>query len=279
MPITGHTRVFALLGHPVRHSLSPAMHTALFREHAVDAVYVAFDVPPTRAGNLASAVRTLGLAGANLTVPFKAQILAELDHMTAAAREAWAANVVIQHDGFLTGYNTDGEGFVRAWEHDFGACPTGHVVVLGAGGAARAIIASLADRGTSRFTLLNRSPGRRESVAAHLRVELPGLAIDTGPLDAPSFAAVCGDADAVVNCTAGPAAPLVSTFDITRLPAAAVWSDINYWMEAAPCVEACRHAGLRVQTGLDMLFQQGALSFELFTGLPVDPQAIATLLR
>ena len=91
MKVTGHTRVFGLVGHPVRHSLSPAMHTALFQRHGVDGVYVAFDVHPDQAGEVARAVRTLDIRGVNLTVPFKTAILPDLDHVTRAAAEAGPA--------------------------------------------------------------------------------------------------------------------------------------------------------------------------------------------
>ncbi|RME28554.1 MAG: shikimate dehydrogenase, partial [Deltaproteobacteria bacterium] len=108
--ISARTRVFGLVGHPVRHSLSPAMYNELFQRYGLDAVYVAFDVDPTRAEAVADAVRTLGLVGVNLTVPFKERVLPALDHMTVAAEEAGAVNVVIHVGGTLTGYNTDGEG-------------------------------------------------------------------------------------------------------------------------------------------------------------------------
>ena len=112
--ISAQTRLYGLIGHPVRHSLSPAMYNELFRRFGLDARYLAFDVDPRRSDRVSDAIRTLDLVGVNLTVPFKERVLPQLDHMTQAAREAGAVNVVICVDGWLTGYNTDGEGLLRS---------------------------------------------------------------------------------------------------------------------------------------------------------------------
>ena len=152
--ITAQTRLYGLIGHPVRHSLSPAMYNELFRRFGLDACYVAFDVDPQRANEVGQAIRTLDLVGVNLTVPFKEKILPQLDHITLAAREAGAVNVVIGVDGWLTGYNTDGEGLVCALgEHGVQDLQDRQVVVLGAGGTARAVSAALLDRGIQRLVL------------------------------------------------------------------------------------------------------------------------------
>ena len=118
--VSARTRVFGLVGHPVRHSLSPDMYNTLFRRYGLEAVYVCFDVDPRQARGVSDAVRTLGLAGVNLTVPFKETCLPYLDSLTKAAQEAGAVNVVTHVDGALQGYNTDGEGLMRSLEDDAG---------------------------------------------------------------------------------------------------------------------------------------------------------------
>lgn len=272
MKITGHTRVFGLIGHPVRHSLSPEMHNRLFEQLGVDAIYVAFDVHPDRGAGVADAIRVLELVGVNLTVPFKADILPHLDRVTRAAEEARSCNVVIHHEGFLTGYNTDGEGFARGYEEAFGPLPRGgRAMVLGAGGAGRAVAAALADRGLAAIDLLNRDPERARTSAEHLAAYFPGARFAARSLSADVFAALAPGADVIVNCTGGGAAATIAGFDVGALDPHAVWCDINYWMPDPPQLDACRRRGLRVQGGLPMLIHQGALSFELFTGLPVDP--------
>lgn len=277
--ITGNTRVFALVGHPVRHSLSPQMHTRLLEEYGINGVYVAFDVHPKNADELASAVRTLGLSGINLTVPFKERILPFLDHMTQAAREAGAVNVVVNVEGTLTGYNTDGEGFLRSIEEEHGLVAAGQrCLILGAGGAARAIASSLAAAGAASIGFLNRTLTRAEASIAHLQPVHTRCRFFAAPLASESFESLAPELDLVINCLGGGAEAAVASFDVQRLPDHAVWSDINYWMSTPPQLEACRKRGLRVSSGLGMLVHQGALSFELFTGLPVDAKRVQAIL-
>lgn len=274
--ISGHTRVFGLLGHPVRHSLSPEMHTALFRQLGLDAVYVAFDVLPQRAGQVADSIRTLDLVGVNLTVPFKESVLPHLDHLTLAAREAGAVNCVINVDGYLTGYNTDGAGLMAALDEEFGFQAAGQTcLVLGAGGAGRAAAASLAARGAKHVVLMNRTRARAERAVAE--IVRPGLVAEG--LDAASWSRWADAAGLVVNCLGGGAEARVEALDVGRLPTSAVWYDINYWMKDPPALKACQERGLRVGSGLGMLIHQGALSFELFTGCPVQPDDLRQILK
>ena len=268
--ISGQTRIFGLVGHPVRHSLSPAMHTALFQRIGLDAVYVAFDVDPRRADQVASAIRTLDIVGVNLTVPFKERVLPHLDHVTLAAREAGAVNCVINLDGHLTGYNTDGAGLLGSLveEHDW--TPAGmRCAVLGAGGAGRAVAASLEANGAIAVSLHNRTLARAQAAVEH---------IDSPVLRAQGLDAL-GQVDLVVNCLGGGAEAAVEALPIEQLPDTAIWVDANYWMKAPPRLAACRARGLRTSTGLGMLVHQGALSFELFTGHPVDPMELRAIVE
>ena len=273
--ISGHTRVFGLLGHPVRHSLSPGMHTALFERLGLDAVYVAFDVDPRKAPDVASAIRVLDLVGVNLTVPFKELIIPDLDHVTVAAREAGAVNVVTNVDGVLVGYNTDGEGLLLALREEHDYVPSGGAVaILGAGGAARAVAASLASAGAERVLLFNRTLSRAEAACAHLTEAVGGCRFEPHPLAADRFDALASDVELVVNCLGGGAEELVEGLPIDGLPQHAIWTDINYWMESPPRLEECAARGLRTSDGLGMLIHQGALSFELFTGHPIEPSEL-----
>lgn len=255
------------------------MHTELLEEYGINGVYVAFDVHPKNADEVASAVRVLGLSGINLTVPFKERILPFLDHMTLAAQEAGAVNVVVNVEGTLTGYNTDGEGFLRAVEEEHGIGARGqHCLILGAGGAARAIASSLAAGGAATIGLLNRTESRAKSSVAHLQPVHTRCEFFTGPLNAATFRAHAPRTDLVINCLGAGAEAAVASFEVSHLPEQAVWNDINYWMAHPPQLENCRQRGLRVSNGLGMLVHQGALSFELFTGLPVDAARVHAIL-
>ncbi len=273
--VTGATRVYGLIGHPVRHSLSPAMYNRLFAQFGIDAVYVALDVHPDFADRVADAIRTLDLVGVNLTVPFKERVLPFLDRSTVAAQEAGAVNVVTAVEGTLTGYNTDGEGFVRSLAEEQGPKLHGcEVVVLGAGGAARAIASTLMDRGVKSLTLLNRTLARAEKAAQ----SLPGT-VNVGPLTPASFAQLAPKSQLVINCTSGPAEALVGALDPSKLCAGASWVDINYWMPSPPLKAECEAAGVRFHEGIGMLAHQGALAFELFTGHPVTGDEIRAALQ
>ncbi len=277
--ITGRTRVFGLVGHPVRHSLSPAMHNELFRRAGVDAIYVAFDVPPARAGSVGAAVRTLHLAGVNLTVPFKERVLSDLDALSPSARLAGAVNVVLREGDALVGHNTDGEGYVRALADELGVRPAGtRAIVLGAGGTGRAVAAALAEHGAVEVALLNRTVGRAQAAAGALAEVYPGTRFLPAALDAPTFAALAPGADLVVNCTSGDAVPAVAALDVSGLRRGAVWTDANYWMADPPQLTACVARGVRIQRGIGMLMHQGALSFALFTGVSVETDTIRGVL-
>ncbi len=278
--ISGHTRVFGLIGHPVRHSLSPAMHTGLFRKLGLDAVYLAFDTPPERAGQVADAVRTLDLAGVNLTAPFKERVIPHLDRLTIAAEEAGAVNVITNVSGYLTGYNTDGEGLVQDLERRMRWRPGGmRCAVLGAGGAGRAVAASLGAADASEVLLLNRTFSRAREACEHLARSMPHIDFRPARLDAAAFAAMAPRLDLVVNCLGPGAEPLVRAFRVEPLPARAIWCDINYWMSEPPRVAACEARGLRTLDGLGMLLHQAALSFELFTGHPVPVADLERLIE
>lgn len=245
------------------------MYNALFERFNIDAVYLAFDVHPDQSHKVADMIRVMDLAGVNLTVPFKEALLSHLDSATAAALEAGAVNVVTQMDGSLMGYNTDGEGFVRSLAEENGPDPVDtHAIVLGAGGAARAVASGLLDRGAKRVTFLNRTPARAENAAASLTRAYDQAIVDVAPLTSDGFAAHANSCRLVANCTSGPAASVVETFDPSALCAGASWVDINYWMDEPPCQRKVESAGHQFHNGLGMLAHQGALAFELFTGYP-----------
>lgn len=236
--ITGATRTFALLGHPVRQSRSPELHAGWFREHGIDGVYVALDVPAASGEQLVGAVRTLGLAGVNLTVPHKERVVPHLDRLEPAAAAAGAVNTLYWDGGNLVGANTDGEGLLRSLAARGVDVAGRRAAVIGAGGAGRGVAHALAAAGVDGLTVLNRTLARAEAVARELPRATPA------PLDA--------DLDGfelVVVCTAAPVA-------LTR-PAGATWIDIS----------------TGTPEGLAMLCWQGALAFERWTGVRPDAEA------
>ena len=256
-----HTRLAAVIGSPVRHSLSPAMHNAAFAELGLDWVYVACEVAPGSVGAAFAGARALGLGGLSVTIPHKAAALAEVDELTPTARAVGAVNTVVPRgDGRLLGENTDGPGFLASLA-DEGFLPAGrHCAVIGAGGAARAVVHALGGAGVAAVVVVNRSTDRAEETAA-----LAGSAGRVG------VAADVKQADLVVNAT-----PLgLAGGEVTQLPVSAdllgdgqLVVDLVPNPAVTPLMRAARERGARVAGGVGMLVHQGALAFELWTGRP-----------
>ena len=256
-----HTRLAAVIGFPVRHSLSPAMHNAAFRELDLDWVYVACEVPPGAVDSALAGAGALGFGGLSVTIPHKAAALEAVDEATDAARAVGAVNTVVPTtDGRLRGENTDGAGFLASLA-DEGFEPRGRIcAVLGAGGAARAVVHALAGSGAAEILVINRTPGRAEATAA--------LAGATGRV---ATAADVRRADLIVNATplglAGAGGGELPV-DPDLLGEGQLVVDLVPNPAVTPLMRAARARGAGVAGGLGMLVHQGALAFELWTGRP-----------
>ncbi|MEZ5238065.1 MAG: hypothetical protein R2716_03635 [Microthrixaceae bacterium] len=159
-PISGTTRVAAVIGDPVSHSRSPAILNAAFAAAGLDWVFTAFRIPGGRSGDAVRSMRDLDLGGLSVTMPLKAEVLDHLDAPTAGAERLGAVNCIAWDRGHLVGHNTDGEGLLTALRLDGFEAAGRHAVVLGAGGAARAVVLALVGAGASRVSVWNRSVGR-----------------------------------------------------------------------------------------------------------------------
>ncbi|HWI05518.1 MAG TPA: shikimate dehydrogenase [Acidimicrobiales bacterium] len=256
-----HTRIAAVIGSPVRHSLSPAMHNAAFRELGLDWIYVACEVAPEQVGAAFAGVRALGFGGLSVTIPHKAAALEAVDELTDAALAVGAVNTVVPvGDGRLRGENTDGAGFLASLA-DEGFDPGGRIcAVVGAGGAARAVVHALAGAGAAEIVVVNRTPARAEAAAA--------LAGAAGRVGSP---ADLSGADLVVNATplglAGSGSEELPV-DPALLGQGQLVVDLIPNPAVTPLMRAARARGAGVAGGLGMLVHQGALAFQLWTGRP-----------
>jgi shikimate dehydrogenase len=253
--ITSETRVVAVIGDPVEHSRSPAMHNAAFAALGLDWVYVAFPVPRGEGTAAVRAVRVLGMAGLNVTMPHKADAAAACDEMAPAATALGAVNTVVARpDGALVGHSTDGEGFLRALA-DEDVIPSGRrCLVLGAGGAARAVAHALGGAGADVTVA-----ARREDAARSAAALAPGgnaVTLDDVPVE--TF-------DLVVNATPLGMHDEPPPIDVARIRPEQFVYDTVYPGETPLLIEA-RRRGAGAAGGLGMLVHQGALSFELWTG-------------
>jgi shikimate dehydrogenase len=271
MTPSGATQVAGIIGWPVDRSLSPAIHNAAFAATGLDWVYVAFPVPPGEAARAAAAVRSLGIRGLNVTMPHKRDVIASLDELAPDAERAGAVNTIVSDGGRLIGQNTDGPGFLRFLEQDAGVDASGsRVLVLGAGGAARAVSLALCDAGAS-VVLAARRPDQAEEVVS---VAKDASAI---PFEQPAIEEALASADLVVNATPvgrdGESSPL----DPAAIDARHVVVDLIYHPETTPLVRSARERGAAAFNGVGMLVHQAALSFEAWTGVdaPIDAMRAA----
>ena len=268
MLVTGKTRLIGVIGDPVAHSMSPVMHNAAFSELRLDYVYAAFAVRPADLAGAVAAVRALNLRGINVTDPHKVAILPLLDRVEPQAEKIGAVNTVVNDDGVLTGYNTDAAGFLKALL-ERGVDPAGKkVVVLGAGGASRAVSYALAEHG-ARLEIMNRALeiDWAEDLARWL-AQVFKRRVRAHVLDEAALSLVLEDADILVNATSMGMSPDagVSPVPASLLrPGLAVF-DVVYSPLKTQLLAEAEAAGAETIGGIDMLTWQGALAFSLWTG-------------
>lgn len=264
---TAATRLFGLLGHPVAHSLSPAMQNAAFRAVGLDACYLAFDVPPGALPDALRGARILGAGGLNVTVPHKEAALRLAAEIDPDAALVGAANTLVPASGGWKAFNTDVAGFLRALTEDLGFRAEGRrAVLVGAGGAARAAAVGLLNSGIQEILVLNRNKERAEKLAADLSDAVGGNRITPGGLE---DARACGLApgDLVVSATPlGLHAEARWPWSLSRFAAGTLFYDMAYGRAETPLVEQARDEGFRAASGRRMLLYQGAAAFSLWTG-------------
>jgi len=272
--LTGRTRVVGVIGWPIAHSVSPAMYNAAFRTLGMDWCYVPFPVRPERVPEAVAGARALGLRGINATVPHKQALVPLVDALTPAARAIGAVNTVVYDPERTLGHNTDAAGFLRSLREAGLAPEQCTALVLGAGGAARAVVYALVDLG-ARVTILNRTPERAENLAQQMAPVRTGAHLEAGPLEREALRRAAIDADLVVNTTSLGMWPEVDAspwpYDLP-FPQHALLFDLIYNPRRTRLMAHAAAYGATAVGGLRMLVHQGAEAFELWTGIspPVD---------
>lgn len=254
------TRLFGVMGHPIDHSLSPVMHAAAFRALRLDALYAPFDVPPDLLRPMLRGLILAGVEGFNVTVPLKERVIPLLDRVDPAARALGAVNTIVVRGRRTIGYNTDGIGFAKAL-HELGwRRKPSRALILGAGGAARAVAWELARTAGSHVTIANRHPARAKRLARWLSRAHPRASIQVMPLDR----VVLDGINLVVNATTvGLKASDRLLIDPQQLQRGTIVYDLVYHRETS-LVRAARRRGCVAANGLSMLLYQGAESFRLW---------------
>lgn len=270
--ITGATQLVGLIGWPVRHTLSPPMHNAAFAAAGLDWVYVPLPTPPEGLAAAVAGLRAVGFRGWNVTIPHKEAIIPLLDEISPEARAIGAVNTVVVRDGRTVGHNTDVDGFAVPVTREAGIdLRGGSVVILGAGGAARAIAAGCLRLGVDRLTLTDIDMPRAQRLVEDLAPLAGGAVVQAVEPGGEGLRAALAGARLVANATpVGMHSPEETPIDVGALPRDVAVFEAIYTQPRTALMAAAEARGGVAIHGLRMLLHQGARAFELFTGVAPD---------
>ena len=250
------------------------MHTAAFRARGLEATYACFPVHPDDVADAVRGLKALGLRGANVTVPHKESVIAYLDHVTPEARAIGAVNTIVRDVDRLIGHNTDAPGLARSLDDAGVELPGARVLVLGAGGAARASVVGLAGRGASRIAIAARRIEQAEALVRELQSACGRSVLEAVDLSRESLSEELRETTLLVQSTSATlasspdAAGFAASLAIELMPTTATVLDLVYRPRVTAVLARAQERGLKVVDGLGMLLHQGALAFELWTHMP-----------
>lgn len=281
--ITGHTKLYALIGSPVGHSGSPAMYNYSFEKLGIDSAYLAFDVPLEKTADAVAALRTLHVGGFNVTMPCKTAVAQLVDRLSPAAELVGACNtVVVEEDGTMTGHITDGTGFIRNLKEHGVEIKDKKMVLLGTGGAATAIAVQAALDGVEEIAIFNRKDeffANGEKTVEKIQKAVPSIgSVFIEDLDnSERLKEVIGRSDILINATRAGMSPLEDVLPVPAemlRPELAV-ADVVYNPRETLLIRKAKEAGCRAAIGgIGMLLWQGAAAFELFTGKEMPAEEV-----
>ncbi|PVX26529.1 MAG: shikimate dehydrogenase [Candidatus Bathyarchaeum sp.] len=273
MRISGKTRVCAIIGDPVEHSLSPVMHNAAFKELGLNLVYVAFTVTAKELKTAVLGTRSMGFKGLNVTMPHKNAVMNYLDDVDATAKSIGAVNTVLSNHGKLIGYNTDGNGAMIALQENGVYPEEKKLVLLGAGGAAKAI-AYQAAQDVDELVILNRTAEKAKKLAES--VKSFGAKIKCGTLSSKVLTEELETADILVNATSVGMHPNVESSPVPSdlLHSDLCVMDIIYNPLHTKLLNDAKAVKAKVVSGIEMLIYQGAVAFEIWTNCPAPVEVM-----
>ncbi|MCI1986785.1 MAG: shikimate dehydrogenase [Lactobacillus sp.] len=275
--IDAQTKLFGLLAHPSGHSLSPAMHNHAFAQLGLNARYLAFDVLPENLAAAVAGLRALNIGGVNLSMPLKEAVLPLLDELDPLARLAGSVNTIVNRNGRLCGYTTDGLGVVQALPARLDLA-TSRVVLFGAGGAARSTALALGQKGVAELVVINRHRAAAEALAAHVHAATGCSVVVEEPTAHQAVTALVQASQLVINATSlgmGAQAALSPLADDQALRPEQVVLDMVYAPLQTRFLHQAAAAGVQTRlNGLALLVAQGAAAFKLWTGQSMPTAAV-----
>lgn len=267
--ITGKTKKIGIIGWPVGHSLSPAMHNAALADAGLDYVYVPLPVQPGQLKEAVAGLSALGFSGANVTIPHKVEVMQYLDDVDSTARSVGAVNTIVIKEGKCIGYNTDAQGFIGALQRSNIKVADKQAVLLGAGGAARAVVSGLLEAGIKKISIGARNRLKADDFAK----DFAGGLITVYDWQDQSFQETLANCDILINCTPlGMTPKLEETPPVewTKLKKTAAVCDLIYNPPLTKFLDIAQEAGHLVINGEGMLIGQGVVAFHLWTGILPD---------
>ena len=281
MNITTKTKILGIFGCPISHSISPAMHNAIIKALGLDMIYMPFEIKPSNLRDAVNGIKGFGMLGVNITIPHKEAVMKLLDDISEEARLIGAVNTIVNKDGRLIGYNTDGYGYVASIKEDCDFNPKNkRVIILGAGGAARGISAALAKSGAKKIIIANRTLSRADNLIKTFKRKFPDTKFEAIGLEEDILMTYFQDINLLVNTTSvGMEKNEILEIPLEALPKTAIVSDIVYNPLQTLLLKKADKLGLTAYGGLSMLIHQGAKSFKLWTGIdaPVNVMRKAAL--
>jgi len=268
--INSETKIMGVIGHPIVQSKSPIMHNAMLQKLGLNMIYAAFDVEPDRLEQAILGVKAFHMPGLNVTIPHKVEVMKYLDHLSEEAQAVGAVNTIVNQNGKLIGYNTDGEGYVRSLVEETGVQLKGKkVAILGAGGAARAISHAISQHEIGQMMIVNRDIEKANQLkkVIHHQVENEVMGYD-------QFSAFIKEVDIIVNTTSVGMYPDLSKSLIPKkwIKPHHLVSDIIYNPLETKLLKDARLQGAKTHHGIGMFVYQGVIAFEKWTGIVPDPE-------
>jgi shikimate dehydrogenase len=264
-------KTYCIIGDPVRHSLSPAMQNAAFKSLGLNCTYIAFRVPKEELEESISSLRSVNIAGFNVTTPHKIEIIKHVDVLDSNAQKAKAINTVMNVEGMLSGYNTDVYGFIEPLHKRNVSFNGMTILLIGAGGASRAAIAALSEeKGITKILIANRSQKKAEELA---RIG-SGLGLECSVIDLYNIQEVASKSHLIVNGTPLGSNNEDSMIDHDHMRKDSIVYDIVYKPVNTNLLENAKYAGAQIVHGYEMLLEQGAKAFEIWTGVSAPRDAM-----
>jgi len=277
MNLNSDTKAFCLIGRPVSKSLSPYIHNYIFNENQINAKYLAFDISEDSLKEAVEGIKALKIKGFNVTAPYKVKIIKYIDEIDKEASLIGAVNTVLNLDGKLIGYNTDGRGFFHSLKKANIDITNKNILIIGAGGAARAIAINLSLNGANKIKIVNRTVDKAKELANYISYKFPQIKTSGDSIKNVE----ASDIDIVINCTSVGMYPYGESLVLNPcvFNKTTTICDIVYKPLYTKFLSIAKKNGYKVITGIDMLLYQGILSNEIWLNKRIDVESIERIRR